>query len=151
MLIYHHILVLIGCVTSMCLFIASTSANEWVISTAGSQSTNNSRKNSDLKCYGLWIYCLESGECREIGSEVWAHTKWMHIPNWLQAVRIFACMSAAVEAFACLKTVINMLKGKTELKESKYALMAGPFLMLIALTIFTSFEDPAPEQHYTWG
>lgn len=60
-------------------------------------------------------------------------------------------MSAAVEMFGIVKTVLNMLKGKTELKGSKYALMAGPFLMAVALAVYTGFEGPVPDQDYAWG
>ena len=151
-------LVLIGCGISTILFVVTTTGEQWIKHNPppghldDNQNKNGSLSNDQdyiVDYYGIWKFCFRNGKCLEI-VEAWRFTKWLKIPNWLQAVRIFACTATGIEAFGLLNAISAILKNTKTLRESKYVMVAGPCLMLIAVTIFTGFERPEHE-NYIWG
>ena len=118
---------------------------------------NRRSPSSVVDYYGIWRFCFKNGHCLEI-VEAWRYTKWFNCPNWLQAVRIFACTATGLEAFALLNIIAALLppgwwgnKNNTNtVRESKYTMVAAPCLMMIALAVYTAYERPV-HRDYVWG
>lgn len=149
-------LVLIGCLLATFLFVLTTTGEVWIEPNPPKthQNKNGSRSNGNtIEYYGIWKFCFRNGKCVEI-IEAWRYTKWFranqNTHNWLQAVRIFACTASTVVGFGLLNAAVSIMKKTKTLKESKYMLVAGPCIMIIALSVYTGYEWPGHE-HYTWG
>jgi len=153
-------LVLIGCLFSTFLFLLTTTGEVWIVhkppkthqNKNGSWSSDNKIDNT-IDYYGIWRFCFRNGKCMEI-VEGWRYTKWFRASqkthNWLQAVRIFACTASTVVGFGLMNAIVTIMKKTKTLKESKYMSVAGPCIMIIALSIFTGYEWPEHDK-YTWG
>lgn len=165
-----RLLVLIGCIASTILFTTSIASNVWVktngrvvkhdhsntLLKGGSSSSTNGDMNTatvdtTVMYYGIWMYCLQNGNCQGIGHQY--SVLWKVTPTWLQAVRILSCLATILEALGTVKGLCGIIRNSanSDAKEPKICIMLGALFMLIALSIFTGYVGPRLPEKEEWG
>ena len=142
----ERIAIAIGCMVLLSLYLSCAVGDVW-IKHSGSIPQNSTIKNHLIKHYGIWKVCYEDNTCRGINA--------MHamkiLPKWVQVVRIFAVTATLQPAIGIAIAIVGICYKKAKLTTATYPLLLGPFFMMIALSVYTKFEDPKLNYIWAWG
>lgn len=137
-------LIIGGCTVALALFLTSIVGGVWV---RDSSATNSNNTKFPIKHFGLWELCTHDGKCKNIDSMFYLDMA----PKWLQTVRILVCVAAGIQVIAIGIAILHMYSARIKLINASTQLLVGPFLMMIAMSIFTGYEGPTPMEPLEWG